>query len=298
MIKARHSAGDPALARRFLHAIEPHVYRPELNFAAIKTALSSLEKIGARRRSRLMQQARERTIDVKLDRGGIRDIEFLVQCLQRVYGGSEGWLRSRGTLFALQKLHDKQHISGKDFQSLTSAYEFLRTVEHRMQLRHGQQAHRLPRAASDMQWLARSLGREGRVALSPEKLLAEVKTCMAGVAEIYQRVVFQEQSAGAQSAEFALKEPTELTRQESWARGEPFAHAELSPHARRNLERFLNSAATSSERQGAVNRSPEAVQRALPLFEFSDYLSDILVQYPTEVGLLMRLPSADRFGHD
>ena len=50
-------------------------------------------------------------IDVKLDRGGIRDIEFLVQCLQRVYGGAEPWLRSGGTLFSLQKLHDNRTTS-------------------------------------------------------------------------------------------------------------------------------------------------------------------------------------------
>ena len=57
---------------------------------------------------------------MKLDRGGIRDIEFLVQCLQRVYGGTEPWLRSGGTLFALQKLHDKEHLSGTDFHKLTA----------------------------------------------------------------------------------------------------------------------------------------------------------------------------------
>ena len=81
---------------------------------------------------------------MKIDRGGIRDIEFLVQCLQRVYGGAEPWLRSGGTLFSLQKLHDKGHISGKEFHDLTSAYEFLRHLEHRLQLRDGRQTHRLP----------------------------------------------------------------------------------------------------------------------------------------------------------
>ena len=81
---------------------------------------------------------------MKVDRGGIRDIEFLVQCLQRVYGGAEPWLRSGGTLFSLHKLHDKGHISGKEFHDLTSAYEFLRHLEHRLQLREGQQTHRLP----------------------------------------------------------------------------------------------------------------------------------------------------------
>ncbi len=87
----------------------------------------------------LLKEVSQTGIDVKVDRGGIRDIEFLVQCLQRVYGGSESWLRSRGTLFALQKLHDKEHISGKDFHNLTNAYEFLRNLEHRLQLRQGQQ---------------------------------------------------------------------------------------------------------------------------------------------------------------
>ncbi len=115
MIKARHSAGDVGLAREFVRAVQPYVYRPEVNFVAIKTALQTREKIGKHRRRNLLKQVPQSGIDVKVDRGGIRDIEFLVQCLQRVYGGSESWLRSRGTLFALQKLHDKEHIGGKDY---------------------------------------------------------------------------------------------------------------------------------------------------------------------------------------
>ena len=161
MIKARHSAGDLALAREFLRAVQPYVYQEDLNFAAIKTALESREKIGSRRRRRILTQPGEGGIDVKIDRGGIRDIEFLVQCLQRVYGGSEPWLRSRGTMFALQKLYDKEHIAGKDFHNLTNAYQFLRSLEHRLQLRHGQQTHRLPQSRAELQSLARSLAREG-----------------------------------------------------------------------------------------------------------------------------------------
>ena len=169
MIKARHSAGDLALAREFVRAVQPYVYRAELNFVAIKTALETREKIGSHRRRSLLTQPGEGGIDVKIDRGGIRDIEFLVQCLQRVYGGSESWLRSRGTMFALQKLHDKEHIGGKDFHNLTNAYEFLRNLEHRLQLRHGQQTHRLPQSRAELQSLARSLTREGTAALTPEE---------------------------------------------------------------------------------------------------------------------------------
>ena len=218
MIKARHSAGDMALAREFLRAVQPFVYQEDLNFVAIATALQAREKMGTRRRQRVLKQPGEVAIDVKLDRGGIRDIEFLVQCLQRVYGGSESWLRSRGTMFALQKLHDKEHIGGKDFHSLNSAYEFLRNLEHRLQLRHGQQTHRLPQARAELQSLARSLAREGTAAFTPEEFLAHVKRRMAAVAEIYQRVIHQEQSQHRDdSLGFELKPELPVTPENSYS---------------------------------------------------------------------------------
>ncbi len=116
MIKARHSAGDASLTREFIRAIEPFVYRPNVNFAAVKTALQTRERIDRRGRDRLHRDVTGRAINVKLDRGGIRDIEFLVQCLQRVYGGEETWLQSRGTLAraaeaSRQTVHQRQRLS-------------------------------------------------------------------------------------------------------------------------------------------------------------------------------------------
>ncbi|HEY6270607.1 MAG TPA: hypothetical protein VIX19_01290, partial [Terriglobales bacterium] len=119
LIKARYSAGDEALAREFIRGVERQVYTDNLNFEAMETALHSRERMGAHRRRLGAGGKQPATIDVKMDRGGIRDMEFLVQCLQRVYGGAEPWLRSSGTLFSLQKLHDKGHLSGKDFHELT-----------------------------------------------------------------------------------------------------------------------------------------------------------------------------------
>ena len=72
--------------------------------------------------------------------------------------------------------------------------------------------------------------------------------------------------------------------------------AELSQHARRNLERFLTSAGTTSERYGAVLRSPEAVNQALTIFEFSEYLTDILVRHPAEVSLLSQIEQPSTTG--
>ena len=154
---------------------------------------------------------------MKLDRGGIRDIEFLVQCLQRVYGGAEGWLHSPGTLFALQKLHDKEHLSSQDVQRLTGAYQFLRTVEHRLQLRRGQQLHRLPASHKELEIMARSVSRAGNGTTSAERFLREINTLMADVAEIYDRVVYREQSHSLQPAqEFQLLPPASSTHESSY----------------------------------------------------------------------------------
>ena len=240
-------------------------------------------------------------VDVKIDRGGIRDIEFLVQCLQRVYGGGEPWLRSRGTLFALQKLHDKEHISSKDFQNLTNAYEFLRNLEHRLQLQHGQQTHRLPLSRNEVHALARSLTREGTVPLTPEEFLAHVRRRMTAVAEIYQRVIYHEQSHDQDAAKFELQPEFAATPESSYSQMmqrlamdsprllEIAARDDLSQHARRNLDRFLSSAGTTSERYGVVLRSPENVERALTIFEFSEFLTDILVRHPGEISLLEQI---------
>ncbi|MGI9104046.1 MAG: hypothetical protein ACR2IF_16520 [Terriglobales bacterium] len=294
MIKLRYSAGDVALARRFIRGVQPHVYTEAVNFAAIETALEARERIGARRRA---ASGRGSTTDIKLDRGGIRDIEFLVQCLQRVYGGKERWLRSGGTLFSMQKLHDKGHVSGHDFQELTTAYEFLRKLEHRLQLRHGQQTHRLPRSAPDMQIVARSMaGREP----APEsgEMLELVTRRMAAVAEIYNRMIHHQQmEQQREHPEFRLETPElgrEASERQMLARLQADApelyelarNPELETPARKNLFRFLAAAFTSAERYAAVARSPRAVEHALQVFRLSDYLTDILVRHPEEVASL------------
>src|SRR5881227_1315845 len=192
LIKVRHSAGNVQLARAFIRRVQPQVYSEEINFAAIKTALVAREKIDRKRRRQAAAE-RQESLDVKIDRGGIRDIEFLLQCLQRVYGGREPWLRSGGTLFSLQKLHDKRHISGHDFHELNSAYTFLRHLEHRLQLRQGQQLHRLPSSQPDLEILQHSMA-----GLTPgyrlSNLVSSVRDRMQAVADIYQRVIYQQQA--------------------------------------------------------------------------------------------------------
>lgn len=304
LIKVRHSAGNLALARQFIRGVEPHVYTRDINFEAIETALLSRQKMGAHRRRLVAVHKQSATIDVKLDRGGIRDVEFLAQCLQRVYGGAERWLRPGGTLFSLQKLHDKGHISGKDFHELTQAYQYLRRVEHRLQLQRAQQVHRLPPSLEDLQILERAVDRNaghGNVTA----FQFTIKARMASVTEIYERIIHRQRQIEKEGVDsFRLtSSPPGAVRELSFdqvlervAVDSPALHAiatrpELSLHGRRNLHKFISSAMTSVERYTALLENPRAVERAVVLLESSDYLTDILVRHPDVIRVLNRLPN-------
>src|SRR5207237_1613757 len=139
---------------------------------------------------------------------GIREMEVLVQCRQAVHSGAEPWPRPGGTLFSLQKLHDKGHISGKEFHELTTAYEFLRKVEHRLQLREGQQTHRLPQTSHDLRILYRSVVSEvhcdsssddhatplhKEATIRPSQVVHILRSSIPALADIYERIIHQQQ---------------------------------------------------------------------------------------------------------
>lgn len=304
LIKVRYSAGNVVLARQFIRGVEPHVYTRDINFEAIETALLSRERIGAHRRRLVAIHKQSGTIDVKLDRGGIRDVEFLAQCLQRVYGGEERWLRPGGTLFSLQKLHDKGHISGKDFHELTQAYQYLRRVEHRLQLQRAQQLHRLPAGMEELQILERAVDRNGGQENVAAFLLA-IKDRMASVTEIYDRIIHRQRQIEKEGVDtFRLTSaPAGTVRELSFdqvlqriALDSPALHAiatrpDLSLHGKRNLHKFMSSAMTSGERYTALLENPRAMERAVALLEASDYLTDILVRHPDVIRVLNRLPN-------
>jgi [glutamine synthetase] adenylyltransferase / [glutamine synthetase]-adenylyl-L-tyrosine phosphorylase len=296
LIKARHSAGDFALAREFIRALQPRVYVTHVNFAAVETAVNSRRKISEHRRRSLATRKEAATIDVKLDRGGIRDIEFLAQCLQRVYGGEEPWLRACGTLFSLQKLNDKGHLSSPDFRELSVAYEFLRTVEHRLQLQRGQQLHRLPSAPAELQVLARAVSRGG--AASAAGLMRSLRERMGRVASIYERMIHsqkQRERGGAEAAvdsyyigarELSFDQLMRRIESDSPGARRAICSADLSLHGRRNLHRFLGSIMGVAEQYGALLENPATISQALTLFETSDYLADILVRNPSLIRSL------------
>ncbi len=151
LIKARVSAGDRGLGEELLDEAEPLIYSSTLDFTVVEAASETRERIGEKLAAR---RGASQGFNIKLAPGGIRDIEFLVQCLQRLHGGRDRWVRHGGTLLALSRLRDKDLLSATEYSRLVSAYQFLRHLEHRLQFQEDRQTHTLP---SD----ARRAGRAG-----------------------------------------------------------------------------------------------------------------------------------------
>jgi glutamate-ammonia-ligase adenylyltransferase len=153
LIKVRPVAGDIALGETFLTTIEPFVYRKYLSFAEINEI-----KAMKRRIERAVQQAGECDTDVKIGRGGIRDIEFTVQFLQLANAGDLPQLRQRNTLNALAALEQVGAITAQEYAKLDAGYRLLRKIEHRLQLLFDLQTHRLPTAPEELRKLALRMG--------------------------------------------------------------------------------------------------------------------------------------------
>ncbi|MBX6748045.1 MAG: glutamine-synthetase adenylyltransferase, partial [Acetobacteraceae bacterium] len=159
MIKARPVAGDRALGEQFLREIRPFVWRRHLDFAAVADIHSIKRQIhahkGARGAGATVALAGH---DVKLGRGGIREIEFTAQVLQLIWGGRDPALRDPTTLGALAKLAAAGRIDRRAAADLADAYVFLRNLEHRLQMLADRQTHRLPEDAEGLARIASFMG--------------------------------------------------------------------------------------------------------------------------------------------
>ncbi len=163
LLKARLAAGDAHVGARFLALAREVVYRPGVNARIVHAVRDMKREIDRTLRGRggPADAARD---NVKLGRGGIREIEFLVQALQLLYGGDDPWLRERNTLKALFRLAERGYLAPGLVRTLSEAYGHLRTVEHRLQIVHEFQTHTLPTEREALGRLARRLGFGGRPA--------------------------------------------------------------------------------------------------------------------------------------
>ncbi len=152
-VKARPIAGDLELGEMFLSQLEPWVYRRYLNRADI-TGIKALKR---RIEKRNLTEGGEFT-DVKTGQGGIRDIEFAIQFLLLLNGGDLQKIRTGNTLEAIERLEQAGCLTMQERTLLTRNYEFLRRVEHRLQIMFDLQTHSLPSHADELRKLALRLG--------------------------------------------------------------------------------------------------------------------------------------------
>jgi len=158
MIKARPAAGDLDLGAEFLDRLKPYIWRKYLDFAAIADVQSLKRQIHAVKGH---GEIKVRGHNLKLGRGGIREIEFFVQTQQLIAGGRNPKLGARSTLEMLDALAAAQWITPQAAAELRDAYCFLRTIEHRVQMVNDEQTHNLPADDGAFESLARFAGYSG-----------------------------------------------------------------------------------------------------------------------------------------
>jgi len=138
LIRSRSSAGNAAIFKKFFVSVEGAVFSENQTLRnALGNVRQSKEKID-------FEHKGGKSYDVKLGRGGIREIEFIAQALQLAHGGKDRWLRSPHTLISLTRLADRHHLREAELTELFGAYEFLRHLEHILQMEHGLQTHTVP----------------------------------------------------------------------------------------------------------------------------------------------------------
>ncbi len=181
-IKARPVAGDDQAARDFLQHLTPYVWRKHLDFAAIQDIHSIKRQIISHRGGGRIAVAGH---NIKLGRGGIREIEFFAQTQQLIWGGRVPEVRAGATADALIALAAGGKIASETAERLIADYRFLRRVEHRLQMINDEQTHTLPHSEHGRTHLATFLGYPSRNAFESALLdhLRDVETHYAGLFE-------------------------------------------------------------------------------------------------------------------
>ena len=287
LIKARGIAGGRELAYEFLRQHQPFIYprspTPDL--------LDEVAKI-KRRIEREALGTDELHRDVKLGRGGIREIEFVVQTLQFIHGGRHAFLQETSTMEALRALAELELIPQNEVVDLDRAYRFLRQVEHRLQIEAEQQTHTAPRDPVTLTRLARSLGFD-----SANEFSAALKKTMQNVRSIFDRVIL------SAPAEGALPDLKLFKDEKSAARSladllKPTSASHVAPRTKQVFAKLrpalLEQMAKTADPDAVLNQFVRFVEA----YGLRGLLFELLATNPTLLELVIKTLDASRFAGD
>ncbi len=187
-VKARAITGDEDDIHQLESIVRPFVYRRYLDYGAI----NALRSMHAQIRAEVVRQETrhpERSTNVKLGRGGIREIEFLAQVFQLIRGGRDPGLRDRSTRRTLRTLAERKLLAAPVVDQLLEAYTFLRNIEHRIQYLDDAQTHVLPASPDDQKLIAQMAGFADAHALN-----TALDQCRQQVAALFDTIFVDKQS--------------------------------------------------------------------------------------------------------
>ena len=287
LIKARGIAGSRELAYDFLRLHQPFIYpksaTPDLldEIANIKHRIER-DVVGAEKLAR----------DVKLGRGGIREIEFIVQTLQLVHGARNPFLQEASMLKALRALRELDLLPREDVLTLDNAYRFLRRVEHRLQIEAEQQTHTVPDEQEPLRRLARSL----RFSSATDFTVA-LHTRMGSVRPIFQRIISENPAPPAVLNVEIFQDPKRAEKAlRELERGATSFH--IAPRTRQIFQRLrpilLDWIADAADPDATLNQFLRFVES----YGLRSLLFELLVTNPKLLELVVKTLDVSRFAGD
>ena len=287
LIKAREIAGSRELAYEFLSQHQPFIY-PRSPTPDLLDEVANIK----RRIEREALGTDELDRDVKLGRGGIREIEFVVQTLQFIHGGRHAFLQETSTMKALRALAELELIPQKEVVDLDRAYRFLRQVEHRLQIEAEQQTHTVPRDPVALKRLARSLGFD-----SANEFSTALKKTMQNVRSIFDRVI------SSAPAEGALPDLRLFKDEKSAVRSlEDLLKPTSASHVAPRTKQIFGKLRPILLAQMAEAADPDAVLnqfvRFVEAYGLRGLLFELLATNPTLLELMIKTLDASRFAGD
>ncbi len=185
LIKARVCAGDPALGDSFIQMVKPFVYKKYLDYSHLK----EIQQMKAKIDRHLLKGRDKYKNNVKLGKGGIREIEFIIQTYQLIYGGKMPWLAEINSLKALHRIFERGLLGTVQYAQLADGLLLLRDLENRMQITYGRQVQILPEKDDELQALALKMNLRDK-----ETLLKTFRRVTDNVHDIFVEF-FKEESA-------------------------------------------------------------------------------------------------------
>lgn len=259
LIRSRASAGSSKVFKAFIDQVRTAVFKPGREPSeALRGVYLSKEKIDHEHRSATL-------FNVKVGQGGIREIEFIAQALQLAYGGEDPWLRVPHTLISIARLADRDHISREELSELSSAYEFLRRLEHILQMEHGLQTHSVPSEPEKLDLIASKMGCSDR-----DDFDRQLAAHTGAVHEAFLRVFGEDLPVDIAAPSAATDVPNEV----------PELPSETEDHsvAARTLEtRIITSLERSDEKVKVDKKTLAAIRR---ISEVSPKFAEMIASMP------------------